>query len=90
MTFDGIKEDMRQARAQQLDEWIARLQLNVEQCHILEGKAANVISSVANKTPATIVVLGTSARGGLGKLLLGNTAEDIIDKIHGDIVTVRG
>ena len=87
--FEGIKQDMRESRMKQADARIKELNLDVTQCHILEGKPANVISALANKLPATITVLGTSARKGLGKLFLGNTAEDIIDRTHGDIVTVR-
>lgn len=87
--FEGIKQDMRESRQRRLDAWISELELNVHQYHILEGKPARVISALANSLPATVSVLGTSARRGLGKLLLGNTAEDLIDRIHGDIVTIR-
>jgi universal stress protein E len=89
MDYEGIKADMRESRGRLLEEWISQMQLDVAQRHVLEGKPANVISALANSLPATVSVLGTSARRGLGKLFLGNTAEDLIDQIHGDIVTVR-
>jgi universal stress protein E len=87
--FEGIKQDMRESRMKQINEWIDELGLDVQACHIVEGKPANVISTLANSLPASVSVLGTSARKGLGKLFLGNTAEDIIGRIQGDIVTVR-
>jgi nucleotide-binding universal stress UspA family protein len=48
-----------------------------------------VIPELANDLGATLTVLGTAARTGLSKLLIGNTAEDMIGRIRGDVVTVR-
>jgi len=89
MDYEGIKEDMRENRRARLQRWIDELALQVAECHVLEGKPATVIPDLANGLPATLTVVGTAARTGLKKILLGNTAEDIIGRLHGDIVTVR-
>lgn len=89
MDYEGIKQDMRENRLARVQRCVDELQLDVTECHVLEGKPAVVIPDLANGLPATITVVGTAARHGLKKLLLGNTAEDIIGRLNGDIVTVR-
>jgi universal stress protein E len=89
MDYEGIKHDMRENRLAGIQKWITELDLDVAECHVLEGKPAIVIPKLANDLAATLTVVGTAARSGLKKLLLGNTAEDIIGRLHGDIVTVR-
>jgi nucleotide-binding universal stress UspA family protein len=87
--YAGIKADMRENRRKAVEHWIGTLDLDVAQTHLLEGKPAVVIPELANRIEATLTVLGTAARSGLVKLLIGNTAEDIISRIRGDLVTVR-
>jgi nucleotide-binding universal stress UspA family protein len=89
MDYAGIKADMRANRTTALAHWIESLQLGVGETHVLEGKPAVVIPELANDLDATLTVLGTAARTGLGKLIIGNTAEDMIGRIRGDVVTVR-
>jgi universal stress protein E len=89
MDYAGIKADMRENRRAALEHWIATLGLEVAETHLLEGKPAVVIPELANRLEATLTVLGTAARTGLVKLLIGNTAEDMIGRIRGDLVTVR-
>jgi universal stress protein E len=89
MDYEGIKSDMRESRAQLIDRLLEDLKLDVEQIHLLEGKPGSVIPTLANELGAQITVLGTAARRGLSQLIIGNTAERIIEAINGDIVTVR-
>jgi len=89
MDYEGIKQDMRESRAQAVDHWVQDLSLEVAEVHLLEGKPSEVIPDLSNRLETTITVLGTAARKGLKKLLIGNTAETIIGRVHGDIVTVR-
>ncbi len=89
MDYEGIKADMRDSRARTIARWTETLGLQVAEVHLLEGKPTEVIPELANRLEATLTVLGTAARKGLKKLLIGNTAETIIGRLHGDIVTVR-
>jgi universal stress protein E len=89
MDYQGIKADMRENRARAIQRWIDTLSLQVADVQIVEGKPTEVIPDLANQLEATLTVLGTAARKGLRKLLIGNTAESIIGRLHSDIVTVR-
>lgn len=87
--FEGIKTSMRENRRKALLEATTRLDVAVDDVHVLEGKPAVVIAALAHRVEATLTVVGTAARRGLSKLVLGNTAEDVIARVPGDLMTVR-
>ncbi|MGE0620982.1 MAG: universal stress protein [Pseudomonadales bacterium] len=89
MDYEGIKQDMREARTAHIDELIRELEAKVRKVHLLEGSARDAIPDLANEMGAVLTVLGTAARRGLSQLLLGNTSEAIIGALKGDLVTVR-
>jgi universal stress protein E len=89
MDYEGIKEDMRENRTADIARWIEELDISIADTHVLEGKPELVIPQLARDLSATLTVLGTAARQGISKLLIGNTAEDIIARLDGDILTVR-
>lgn len=87
--FRGIKEDMRDSRRQALAAMIEDTDADVAEVHLLEGRPTRVIPALAERLGATVTVLGTAAREGLAKLVIGNTAEDLITRLPGDLMTVR-
>lgn len=89
MDYQGIKEDMKNARAEGLAQALERLNIDQVTPHILEGKPAAVIANLEHELAPTLTVMGTAARKGLGKLLIGNTAEDTLARLQGDALTVR-
>ena len=89
MDYDGIKADMRDSRDHLIHGLISELNIEVAEIHLLEGKPGAVIPATANELGAAVTVLGTAARRGLSQLIIGNTAERIIEALHGDVVTVR-
>ncbi len=57
--------------------------------HVIAGFAVDVIQHVADDTRADIVVMGAVARSGLKRLLIGNTAERILDRLNCDVLIVK-
>ena len=57
--------------------------------HLLKGDAAGVISGLAKKTGAELVVMGTVARTGIPGFLIGNTAERILHELDCSVLTVK-
>lgn len=53
------------------------------------GSACTVIPKVAASLKADILVMGTLARTGVPGLIIGNTAEDILNSIDCSVVTVK-
>lgn len=57
--------------------------------HIVRGDAKRVIPEQANLLKAEIVVLGVSKRSGAKGVLIGTTAQKILDKLDCDVLAVN-
>ncbi|HEV2702780.1 MAG TPA: universal stress protein [Steroidobacteraceae bacterium] len=59
-------------------------------CLHVEGRhPADAVQEVARETHSQIVALGSISRSGIDRLLLGNTAEKLIDSLQCDILVVK-
>jgi nucleotide-binding universal stress UspA family protein len=56
---------------------------------MVEGDPAREILRVAEETHCEVIVLGTHGRGGLGRLLMGSVAEQVLRKAPCPVVTAR-
>jgi nucleotide-binding universal stress UspA family protein len=54
-----------------------------------EGDPASEIVAAANQWQADVIVIGTHARGPIGRFLLGGTAEAVLRRAHCPVLTVR-
>jgi len=57
--------------------------------HVPVGKVGSSVAAVAERVKADLVVVGTSARRGLGAVLLGNSAEKILTRMPCDVLAVH-
>ncbi|WP_068545557.1 universal stress protein UspE [Thalassotalea crassostreae] len=57
--------------------------------HVEEGLPEDVIEKVANDIDAELVILGTVGRTGLSAVLIGNTAEHVIDRLNCDLLALK-
>jgi universal stress protein E len=87
--FEGIKRDMRERRRSSLAALLTEIGVTAHQLHVVEGRPRLVIARLAAELDAGLTVLGTAARKGLQKLLIGNTAEGIVSDLPTDLLTVR-
>jgi nucleotide-binding universal stress UspA family protein len=55
----------------------------------LHGDACEVIPATVNDPPADLLVMGTVGRSGISGLLLGNTAERILEKVDCSVLAVK-
>lgn len=60
-----------------------------ERRHFVEGPAAVAISKLAGSSAADVVVVGTTYRHGLERLLLGSTAEDLLEYAPCNVLAVK-
>ncbi|MEM9502124.1 MAG: universal stress protein [Pseudomonadota bacterium] len=56
---------------------------------LVRGPAHTVIAQEAKRLSADIIVMGTVARTGLSGIIIGNTAEDILNSVECSIVAVK-
>jgi nucleotide-binding universal stress UspA family protein len=59
------------------------------ECRLEEGDAATQILQVAQETGCDLIVLGTHGRTGLGRLLMGSVAEQVLRRASCPVLTVR-
>lgn len=57
--------------------------------HFVKGKPHEVIPSLAREIMADLVVMGTVARTGIPGLIVGNTAESILNNIECSVLAVK-
>jgi nucleotide-binding universal stress UspA family protein len=57
--------------------------------HLLKGDAAQSIAGLASELSTDLIVMGTIGRTGVSGLLIGNTAEDVLQTTHASVLTVK-
>ncbi|MGB5758840.1 MAG: universal stress protein [Acidimicrobiales bacterium] len=74
-----------------LDELISASDLDDEpwQIHLHKGRAADVIGETVDKRRINLLVMGTVARTGVSGLLIGNTAESVLDDVRCSVIAVK-
>ncbi|MBN2317839.1 MAG: universal stress protein [Acidobacteria bacterium] len=61
----------------------------VRKSHLLRGNPGEVIPEFASKKDIDLVVMGTVSRHGIAGLLIGNTAEQVIQRVDASVLTVK-
>jgi nucleotide-binding universal stress UspA family protein len=54
-----------------------------------DGPAVETILGLADEVRADLIVMGTHGRGGLGRLLLGSVAEQVLRRAHCPVLFVK-
>lgn len=60
-----------------------------EHIHVVKGSAAPVISELADKIQADLIIIGTVGRSGIKGQVVGNTSEKILDHTGADVLVVN-
>lgn len=60
-----------------------------ELVHAVKGSAAPVISELADKIEADLIIIGTVGRSGIKGQVVGNTSEKILDHTGADVLVVN-
>jgi universal stress protein E len=60
-----------------------------ERTHVQQGGTRQLLMGLTERLRADAVVMGAASRSGLTGFLLGNTAEDVLDRLHCDLVIVK-
>ena len=65
-----------------------RFGVEPEHVHLQHGQAKSVIIDTVKQLQPDVLIMGTTARRGIGGVLLGNTAEKVLDEVEIDTLTV--
>ena len=82
----GLTELIEQTTSNMKAEEMARLKL---QTHLVKGTARTLIPTLAEKLAADVLILGTVARTGIPGFVIGNTAEEILNRIDCSVLAIK-
>jgi universal stress protein E len=60
-----------------------------ERTHVQQGGTRELLMTLTDQLRADAVIMGAISRSGLKGLFLGNTAEDVLDRLHCDLIIVK-
>jgi len=60
-----------------------------ENVHMIEGEPADAIPGFAQKNDVDLIVMGTVARSGVSGMVMGNTAERILDRMECSVLALK-
>jgi nucleotide-binding universal stress UspA family protein len=89
--FTACLEAARRQAEESLDAFTAPLadRLGGVDVRVVEGEAAEVIARFVESSGIDVVVMGTVARTGIAGLVMGNTAERVLQHLRGSVLAVK-
>ncbi len=87
--FTEVEATLQQHASEQLQEVAAKLNVEPQRLHVVEGATKNEILRVAEEIKADLILCGSHAKHGI-ELLLGSTANAVIHGAKCDVLVIRG
>lgn len=84
-----LRENIVKIFSDKAARYVEQYDLSEANTHIDEGPADTLIPKVAQQIGAAVTVIGTVARTGISGALIGNTAEVVLDQLHGDVLVLK-
>ena len=81
--LDGLLRDMGFALGKESMKYLS------PRSHLVKGKASREIPQMAEQYGVDLVVMGTVGRVGIPGLIIGNTAESILEQVHCSVLTIK-
>ena len=86
---DKIIQSMEAAHQSELDRLLGPHPYDKRTVHLIKGRAGNVIPDLAEELQVDLVVIGTVGRAGVPGLLIGNTAEGVLNAVDCSVLTLK-
>lgn len=84
-----VGQSLRQQHELALRELLEPYGREISRIHFVKGRAGEEIARLAARESIDVIVMGTLCRTGLGGLLIGNTAETILDHANCSILALK-
>ena len=87
----GINERLYYEHKKAVNDELASSSIEQQQSKIFmcRGEPAESIAQSVDEQSADLIVLGTLARTGIPGLLIGNTAEDVLERVNCSVLTIK-
>lgn len=89
----GVHESLRQQAETEhrklFDEFVSGHELEMSQAHSMTGAPEDTLPPFAKSLPAAMVVMGVVSRSALPTILIGHTAENILERLDCDVLVLK-
>jgi universal stress protein E len=89
LPINDLTDAMRAEHTGAVERLCAEHGVPASNMHVLQGGTRQQLLALTEQLRADAVVMGAISRSGLKGLFLGNTAEDVLDRLHCDLVIVK-
>lgn len=89
LPIDDLSKKIQAEHREQLDALAAANDIDADHTHQLPGSTRDLLPTFARTHGADVVVMGALARWGLRRMIIGSTAEKVLDHLPCDILIVR-
>jgi universal stress protein E len=89
LQIDAIDARIKAEHRTALDALAADCGIDAEHTHQLPGRTQDILPTFVRSHKAGLVVMGALARWGVKRMLIGSTAERVIDHLPCDVLIVR-
>ncbi len=89
--FEEMEKNNHDQVASLLDKFLQKHEANIREdnVHLVKGEVPVVISEFARSNDVDLVVMGTVARSCVAGMLMGNTAEQILNDIECSVLALK-
>jgi universal stress protein E len=88
-SVERLQREASEAAQSALDRALRTTRMPKAQRHIVGRHPADAIAQMAREIGSSIVVMGAISRSGFKRLLIGNTAERVLDLLSCDVLVVK-
>lgn len=89
LPINEIADGMRAEHTDAVERLCKQYGVPPERTHVHQGGTRQWLLALTEQLRADAVVMGALSRSGLKGLFLGNTAEDVLDRLHCDLIIVK-
>lgn len=88
-TYQQFVADDAQQHSKTFDELIHQHAIAPDSAHLLEGAPENMLPRFVRKHEIDLLVMGAIARGRLDTILIGHTAERLLESVDCDLLVIK-
>jgi universal stress protein E len=87
--LDSMQRDAEQAARKRLARASLPQRIAIRRQHLKALPPIEAITATASETRSAIVVMGVLSRSGIKRMLIGNTAEHVLDTLNCDVLVLK-
>jgi universal stress protein E len=88
-SLKGAEQRIYEHHQELIEDLLRPYGISTRRIHIVTGPPDKTLVQFAEEIEASLVIMGAVSKGALGNLLIGNTAEKVLDALKCDILVVK-